>query len=135
MRAKIVAALRVAVYYGHENLCIGTFGLGPGFRNPTEEVAILWRDALLFDEEFKGRFRDIVFAFEACEGPEGAISSPSSSSKHSSKSSSKSSSSKTSTSKSPALDRTLSSSGVAGPTAMELDVFRHIFKPSVIYGT
>lgn len=136
MRDKMVAALRIAVYYGHENLVIGTWGLGPGFRNPAEEVAMLWRDVLLFDDEFKGRFHDIVFAFEACEGAEAAAASPSSSSKHSSKSGSSSkSASKTSSSKSAAPKGPLSSTGIAGSFALELDVFRHIFKPAVIHDT
>lgn len=113
MRDKIRTALRIAVYYGHTKLCIGTFGLGPGFRNPTEEVALMWRDALLRDPEFVGHFEDVVFAFDAPEG----VASPSSSSKSSS-SKSKSSS---------------SSSGKSS-VAADLDIFRHVFSPSNIHG-
>lgn len=115
MRDKIRTALRIAVYYGHINLVIGTFGLGPGFRNPTEEVALMWRDALLKDPEFVGHFRDVVFAFDP---PEGVAATSSSSSKvTSSKSSSKSSSASSS-----------KSSVVA-----DLEVFRHVFKPAVVH--
>ena len=32
MREKIATALRIAVFYGYKNLCIGSFGLGSGFR-------------------------------------------------------------------------------------------------------
>jgi len=32
MREKIATALRIAVFYEHTNLCIGSFGLGSGFR-------------------------------------------------------------------------------------------------------
>ncbi|KAH6694216.1 hypothetical protein BKA61DRAFT_259536 [Leptodontidium sp. MPI-SDFR-AT-0119] len=119
MRDKIRTALRIAVYYRHINLVIGTFGLGPGFRNPTEEVALMWRDALLKDPEFVGHFRDVVFAFDPPEGvaAAGSSSSKASSSKSSSKSPSKSSSSSSS-----------KSSVVA-----DLDIFRHIFKPAVVH--
>jgi hypothetical protein len=117
MRDKIRAALRIAVYYGHTRLCIGTFGLGPGFLNPVQEVALMWRDALLKDPEFVGHFQDVVFAFEAPEGPAAASSS---SSKHSSsRSSGKSSSSSSSSSK--------------NSHAADLEVFRYVFKPSVIH--
>ena len=108
MRDKIHTALRIAIWYNYENLCIGTFGLGPGFRNPVEEVAILWRDAILKDEEFIGRFHNVVFAFEAPEGPEGTGSS------------SKASSSKGSSS--------------ASTISSDLDMFRHIFSPEVVHG-
>jgi len=111
MRDKIRTALRIAVYYGHTKLCIGTFGLGPGFRNPPEEVALMWRDALLRDPEFVGHFEDIVFAFDA---PEGASLSSSSSKSSSSKSKSSSSSGKST-------------------AAADLDIFRHVFKPAVIH--
>ena len=115
MRDKIRAALRIAIFYGHTKLCIGTFGLGPGFRNPPEEVALMWRDALLRDPEFVGHFEDVVFAFDAPEGPS---------------SSSKSSSSSTSKDKSKS-----SSSGSSKSTAAaDLEIFRHVFKPEVIHG-
>lgn len=123
MREKIVTALRIAVYYRYRRLCIGTFGLGAGFRNPPEEVAIMWRDAFTKDEEFIGQFDDVVFAFEASEGPATASSSSSSSSKPSS--------SKLSSSKSPSSSKTSSSS--KSSTSADLDIFRHVFKPSVVH--
>jgi hypothetical protein len=120
MREKIYTALRIAKYNGHTRLCIGTFGLGPGFRNPPEEVAIMWRDALLKDPEFVGSFQDVVFSFEAPEGVV-AVSSSSSTSRHSSSKSSSKSSSSSSSSKS--------------SVAADLEIFQHVFKPAVIHGT
>ncbi|KAK6580026.1 hypothetical protein PZA11_007734 [Diplocarpon coronariae] len=113
MRDKIRTALRIAAWYGHINLVIGTFGLGPGFRNPPEELALMWREALLKDPEFVGRFRDVVFAFDS---PEGAVATSSSSSKSSSSKISKSSSASSKSS-----------------VAADLEVFRHIFKPAVVH--
>jgi hypothetical protein len=110
MKDKLRTALRIAIYYNYPNLCIGTFGLGSGFRNPPEEVAIMWRDLFLKDPEFVGHFNDVVFAFEPPEGPMGMSSS--SSSKHSSKHSSSSSKSSVSS---------------------DLEIFKHVFKPSVIH--
>lgn len=114
MRSKIVTALRIAIYYGYENLCIGTFGLGTGFRNPPEEVACLWRDVLLRDDEFVGRFRDIVFAFEAAEGPDAPVASSASKSFK------------------PSGSKSASSSPKGDSVMADLDIFRYIFKPSVI---
>jgi hypothetical protein len=117
MKDKLRTALRIAVYYNYPNVCIGTFGLGSGFRNPPEEVAIMWRDLFLKDPEFVGHFNDVVFAFEPSEGPVGTSSSSSSSS--SSKSSSKHSSSS-------------SSSSSRSSVTSDLEIFKHVFKPSVI---
>jgi len=114
MREKVVTALRIAKWFGHKDLVIGTFGLGSGFRNPPREVAKLWRDALLKDPQFIGWFRDVVFAFEDPEGPPSNSSSKGGSS---SKSSSKGSSSK-------------SSSHSKSSAAADLDIFRDVFKPS-----
>lgn len=113
MRDKIRTALRIAIYYQCPDLCISSFGLGPGFRNPPEEVAIMWRDAFMKDPEFSGHFRDIVFAFDNAESA--------------SNSSSKGSSSKSSTSKS-------SSSKSTSTGSADLDIFRRVFKPSEIHG-
>jgi hypothetical protein len=113
MRDKICTALRIAVYYGYPNLCIGSFGLGPGFRNPPEEVATMWKDAFLKDSEFVGHFHDVVFAFE----PECATSSSGSSKTSASKSASKSSSSKS-----------------ASSSSRDIDIFRDVFNPSKIHG-
>lgn len=109
MKDKIRTALRIAIYYGYPNLCIGNFGLGPGFRNPPEEVATMWKDAFLRDSEFVGHFHDVVFAFE----PEGLLTS--SSSKHTSKSSK-------------------SSTKGASSSVRDIDVFRDVFSPSKIHG-
>jgi uncharacterized protein (TIGR02452 family) len=112
MSDKIRIALRIAVYYGYPNICIGRFGLGPGFRNPPEEVASMWKDAFLSDPEFVGHFHNIVFAFE----PE---ISPTSSTD---KSSSADTSSKVTKMRSnPTSDK-------------DIDVFRNVFNPSNIHG-
>lgn len=108
MKDKIRIALRIAIYYGYPNLCIGSFGLGPGFRNPPEEVANMWKDAFLRDPEFVGHFHDIVFAFE----PESLLAATSS------KSSSKSSKNS---------NKSASSSG------RDIDIFRDVFNPSKIH--
>ena len=109
MKDKIRTALRIAIYYGYPNLCIGSFGLGPGFRNPPEEVANLWKDAFLKDPEFVGHFHDVVFAFE----PE--------SRRESSSSESSSKSSKESTKNASSLAR-------------DIEIFRDVFNPSKIHG-
>lgn len=109
MKDKIRTALRIAIYYGYPNLCIGSFGLGPVFRNPPEEVANMWKDAFLRDPEFVGHFHDVVFAFE----PEHLAPSSSKSSSKSSKSSTKSTSS----------------------SARDIDIFRDVFNPSKIHST
>ncbi|KAG9235315.1 hypothetical protein BJ875DRAFT_276783 [Amylocarpus encephaloides] len=111
MREEIKAVLRIAVYYRYHNLCIGNFGLGPGFRNPAEEVALMWRDAFLQDPEFQGHFEGVVFAFENPEGPGVA----SGSSKTASKSTTKSSTPKCN-------------------AASDLEIFKHVFKPMNIHG-
>jgi len=112
-------ALRIAVWYKHVKICIGTFGLGPGFKNPPGEVAVMWRQLLLDDPEFKGFFSDVVFAFEAPEGVAGS-SSTSSSSKGSSRSS------KSSSSKSSSLGK--------NTFREDLEIFKQTFSPSVIHG-
>lgn len=112
MKASIKTALRIAIYYGYDKIVIGTFGLGPGFKNPPEEVANIWRELLVRDNEFNQQFSAIIFSFEPCEGPGGSSSSPSSSSK-----SSKSSSSSSKTS-----------------FTHELDIFRQTFKPANLHG-
>jgi hypothetical protein len=122
MRDKLRTALRIAVYYGYVNLCIGTFGLGSGFGNPPEEVARMWRDLFLKDPEFVGHFNDVVFAFEPPEGPGGASSSSHSSSRGSSSKHSSKHSSSSSSSSSPKTSET-----------SNLEVFKHVFSPSVIH--
>ncbi|PQE23664.1 Mitochondrial chaperone bcs1 protein [Rutstroemia sp. NJR-2017a BVV2] len=46
MKASMKTALRIAIFYQYDKIVIGTFGLGPGFKNPPEEVANLWRELL-----------------------------------------------------------------------------------------
>lgn len=78
MRDKIRTALRVAIHYRHTDICLGAYGCGPIFRNPTKEVAKMFRDALFYEDEFRGQFDNVVFAFET--NPPGSPSSSSSSS-------------------------------------------------------
>ncbi|KAH8799331.1 hypothetical protein F5884DRAFT_848043 [Xylogone sp. PMI_703] len=108
MRENIRTALRIAVYYGYPNLCISSFGLGPGFRNPPEEVSTMWRNAFLEDPEFVGWFGNIVFAFDPVG--EGSKSPPSS---------------KTKSSSSNGKEKSIATG--------DLEVFKHIFKPAVIH--
>lgn len=64
MKNKIRTALRIAVYYKHSNICLGAFGCGPKFNNPTREVATLWKEVLYDDEEFRGHFTNVIFAIK-----------------------------------------------------------------------
>lgn len=75
MKDKIRTALRIAIYYDHPDICFGAYGCGPIFRNPTREVATMFKDILFFEEEFKGQFSNVVFAFES--GSSGSSSSSS----------------------------------------------------------
>jgi hypothetical protein len=115
MKASMKTALRIAIFYQYDKIVIGTFGLGPGFKNPPEEVANLWRELLVHDSEFNEQFSAVIFAFEPYEE-----SSSSSSSSSNAASSSKSS----------------RSSGSSGKPsfAHELEVFRQTFKPANIHG-
>jgi hypothetical protein len=124
MRDKIRTALRIAVYYGYPNLCISNFGLGPGFKNPAGEVAILWKEAFFDDPEFRGRFQDVVFAFDPIEG-----TSSSSHKSSASSSSSRSGSSKGSTSSSSSKGNSSSASS----SSSDLDKFRDVFTPANIH--
>ncbi|KAL8703920.1 MAG: hypothetical protein Q9201_002900 [Fulgogasparrea decipioides] len=64
MKEKMRSVLRIAAHHHRFDLCMGAFGVGPGFRNPAAQVASMWRD-LLFDEaEFHGVFSNVVFAIE-----------------------------------------------------------------------
>ncbi|RKF58904.1 hypothetical protein OnM2_064024 [Erysiphe neolycopersici] len=112
MREKIYIALRIAIWYRHTRLCIGTFGLGNGFGNPTEEVAKLWRDAILYNPEFVGHFKDVVFSFESPEGPAA---------------NEQSSCRGASSSRSRAVNQSRSN------TSSDLEIFRQVFKPSNIH--
>jgi hypothetical protein len=59
-KRKIRAALRIAAKHGHEDLVLGAFGCGP-FQNSPQVIARLYGD-VLNEEEFKNRFRTIIFA-------------------------------------------------------------------------
>lgn len=65
MMDKMRSVLRIAAWYGHKDICIGAFGVGPIFRNPVGEVAEMWRALLFDDPEFHGVFANIVFAVES----------------------------------------------------------------------
>ncbi|KAF2641407.1 hypothetical protein P280DRAFT_312194 [Massarina eburnea CBS 473.64] len=65
MKEKMRTVLRLASYCGHRNLVVGAFGLGPHFRNPTEQVAMMWKDLLFKDAEFQGAFTDVAFVIES----------------------------------------------------------------------
>ena len=67
MMEKMRTILRIAAHYRHKDVCLGAFGCGPIFRNPTREVARMWKDLLFGDAEFKGVFANIVFAFETAQ--------------------------------------------------------------------
>jgi uncharacterized protein (TIGR02452 family) len=65
VKDKIRGALRIAAYYGHDQVVIaGDWGLGNGHRNPPRELAELWREVLLYDPELRGRIREAAFVFE-----------------------------------------------------------------------
>ena len=109
MKDKIRTALRIAVYYDHPDICFGAYGCGPIFKNPTREVANMFKDILFFEDEFRGQFSNVVFAFEP--GP-GSSSSSSSSSGSGSGSSSSSPTQKT-----------------------DMQIFKEVFDPAKLYNT
>ncbi len=65
MKEKMRAVLRIAAAHNHRDLCMGAFGVGPGFRNPVTQVATMWRELLFSEDEFKGIFSNVVFAIES----------------------------------------------------------------------
>ncbi|MCJ1362838.1 hypothetical protein MMC16_001944 [Acarospora aff. strigata] len=67
MKEKMRTVLRIAAKWEHRELCMGAFGVGPGFRNPVTEVAAMWRDLLFSEEEFQGAFTNVVFAVEGSQ--------------------------------------------------------------------
>ncbi|KAF2144691.1 uncharacterized protein K452DRAFT_285005 [Aplosporella prunicola CBS 121167] len=67
MLDKMRTVLRMTVLYGHRDLCLGAFGVGPGFRNPAAEVAKMWKGLLFHEEEFQGAFANVVFAIETSQ--------------------------------------------------------------------
>ena len=75
MREKIRTVLRMAVAWRHQDLCVGPFGIGPGYRNPTQQLASMWKEILFSEDEFENAFSNVVFAIEniaASNGSTGA---------------------------------------------------------------
>jgi len=68
MMEKMRTVLRIAATSQHSDLCMGAFGVGPGFRNPVGQVASMWRHILFSEAEFQGAFSNIVFAIESPGG-------------------------------------------------------------------
>ncbi|KAL8828098.1 MAG: hypothetical protein Q9170_006747 [Blastenia crenularia] len=64
MKEKMRSVLRIAAYHHHFDLCMGAFGVGPGFRNPPSQIASMWRSLLFEEAEFCGVFANVVFAIE-----------------------------------------------------------------------
>jgi uncharacterized protein (TIGR02452 family) len=59
-KEKIRTILRIAGKYNHDCLILGAFGCG-AFANPPNHMAELFK-GVFFEEEFNGRFKNIVFA-------------------------------------------------------------------------
>lgn len=76
MKEKMRTVLRIAAAHNHRDLCMGAFGVGPGFRNPVTQVATMWRELLFSEDEFKGTFSNVVFAIESSSvvGAKGGLS-------------------------------------------------------------
>lgn len=62
MKEKMRTVLRIAIRWGHKDLCLGAFGVG--FRNPVAEVASMWREILFSELEFDRVFTNVVFAID-----------------------------------------------------------------------
>ncbi|KAI9707044.1 MAG: hypothetical protein M1836_000004 [Candelina mexicana] len=67
MKEKMRTVLRIAAAWQHKDICLGPFGVGPGFRNPVAEVASMWRGILFSEKEFSGVFANVVFAIESSQ--------------------------------------------------------------------
>lgn len=72
MGEKIRNVLRIAADWGHHELCVGPFGIGPGFRNPAKQLAAMWKDVLFEEKEFHNAFVNVVFAIENTPSSSGA---------------------------------------------------------------
>jgi hypothetical protein len=68
MRERMQTILRLAAANGHRDLCVGAFGVGPACRNPPRQVAEIWRELLFEDDEFRGLFKNVIFAFDTRRG-------------------------------------------------------------------
>lgn len=71
MLSKIRTIYAAALTAGHDSLVLGAFGCG-AFRLRPDLVAGMFRD-VLFEKEFKGRFRAVVFAILEKPGPESGV--------------------------------------------------------------
>lgn len=60
-KSKMRLSLRIAASRGHTKLVLGALGCG-AFKNPTEDVALCWREVLSEREFMGGWFEDVVFA-------------------------------------------------------------------------
>lgn len=65
MLEKMRVVLRIAQKWGHQDICLGAFGVGSVFRNPTRQVARMWKGLLFEEEEFRGIFANVVFAIQS----------------------------------------------------------------------
>ncbi|KAL9065906.1 MAG: hypothetical protein Q9157_007314 [Trypethelium eluteriae] len=65
MLEKMRVVLRIAQQWGHHDICLGAFGVGSTFRNPTRQVARMWKMLLFEDDEFRGIFANVVFAIQS----------------------------------------------------------------------
>ncbi|KAG6234210.1 hypothetical protein E4U26_005947 [Claviceps purpurea] len=63
MGEKIREALHICLHHNYDRIVIGDFGLGDGFHHPPQAVAEIWRELLLFNCHFRGRFESVDFAF------------------------------------------------------------------------
>jgi hypothetical protein len=63
MYHKIRTILRIAAVNCHQDLCVGSFGIGFSWQNPPKDVAEMWRTVLFHELEFEGLFRTVIFAF------------------------------------------------------------------------
>ncbi|KAG6302851.1 hypothetical protein E4U09_001762 [Claviceps aff. purpurea] len=63
MGEKIREAIRICLHHNYDRIVIGDFGLGDGFHHPPQAVAKIWRELLLFNHDFRGRFESVDFAF------------------------------------------------------------------------
>jgi len=64
MMEKMRTVLRIAAFYGHRGVSVGSFGLGPFFRNPAIELAHMWKHLLFHDSDFSGLFKTFIFVFD-----------------------------------------------------------------------
>jgi hypothetical protein len=64
VKNKLIAALRICIYYRYRDVVIGDFNLGNSYRNPPQELAELWREVFLYEPDIRGWFNCVAFVFE-----------------------------------------------------------------------